>query len=473
MTDLNQGTFPAQPEKILLPQFDRDGESVEFSTQNEGVVAGIPEATITSESVKTSRSEKIRKTLAVGSLALFALGGAVTLAENPLGDLKNDVVESAPWALTAGIATEVMWVGGAALMLTGAGIKIGDPRKIHSRAKAVGLWSGTNESISSSMTYKTGLRINTIGAVSLAGVIAGGAITALPPETWPGALGFAAMDIAGTAALRAPLYKGVRKVAAAEKETKVTVRKAQLEDIDRLADIDLELFDQAYGEALPNKQDVVEMLTSRWENAKGWMFVAEQNGQVEGFVTAFRTNKSSEDFESWEDSTANGTLEGKVDPKGKYVYVANMTIKHEAVVQGAKDMLLANLFANAIHEGGVEYGYWESRMPQFKEWLDATGREAASDEELDQLAHEYSQLTREDGKRYDWQLRMYESDGFKLKNLVANAFNDQASMNYGAVFYVPCPPKPDILKRIAPIRKSYAVALRAIAKNPKLLAKVV
>ena len=149
-----------------------------------------------------------------------------------------------------------------------------------------------------------------------------------------------------------------------------------------------------------------------------------------------------------------------------------MTIKHDAVVHGAKDMLLANLFANAIHEGGVEYGYWESRMPQFKEWLDATGKEIVSDEELDQLAHEYAQLTREDGKRYDWQLRMYEADGFKLKTLVANAFNDQASMNYGAVFTVPCPPNSETLKKIAPARKAYATALRLIAKNPKLLAKV-
>ena len=213
------------------------------------------------------------------------------------------------------------------------------------------------------------------------------------------------------------------------------------------------------------------MLTKRWHNAKGWMFVAEKGGKVEGFATAFRTNKSAEDFVSWEDSTNNGTLEGRVEPDGKYVYVANLTINRDADVKGAKDMLLANLFANAIRDG-VEYGYFESRMPGFQEWVNENKKSDLSTGELTKLAKEYAELRREDGKRVDWQLRMYEGDGFKIGEPILGAFDDEASLGFGVVCKAAIPGNGAFMKNVAPARKALAGTLRQVAKNPKLLEKV-
>jgi hypothetical protein len=254
------------------------------------------------------------------------------------------------------------------------------------------------------------------------------------------------------------------------KAPKLTVRHAKPEDISALADIDLLLFDKAYGTEKPEKQEIVDMLTKRLENAKDWMFVGELDGEIAGFVTAFRTNKSLENFVSCEDSTNHGTLEDRVDPDGKYVYVANMTIKHEAVEQGADTMLLANLFANAIRDG-AEYGYFIARMPHFKRWLQAEGVDLGT-ADIQSLAEKYLELRRpEDNKRQDPQLRMYEDDGFKLKRMVPNAFEDDASMNYGVVFKAAIPPI-ETIKKIKPARLAIAALLRQAAKHPKLLEKV-
>lgn len=399
---------------------------------------------------------------------LFIGGTAVTVATNPLGHLEKDVAQVAPWAAGGVLATEAMWIGGAAMMAGAAGKKVGNPLTLKSR------WGEISNDIVDSRAFRSGLAVNTLGALGTASVVIAGAATALPPETWPGAFGLAAADMASTVAVRSGLYATIHeqnKRAEREKPPKVTVREANFDDIDRLADIDLLLFDKAYGTEKPEKQEVVDMLHQRLANNPGWMFVAEMNGQVEGFVTAFRTNVPLEDFVSWEHSTNNGTLEGKVDANGKYGYVANMTIKHEAVEQGAEDMLLANLFANGIAHG-VEYAYFVSRMPHFKRWLEANDRLTTNEAELQSAAEEYLELRNEDGKRYDPQVSMYESYGFKLKRMVPKAFEDDASMDYGVVFKAEIPPSP-ALKKIKPIRLALAGTLRQVAKHPKLLRKVV
>jgi hypothetical protein len=279
--------------------------------------------------------------------------------------------------------------------------------------------------------------------------------------------------MASTVAIRAGIYTGIKQVSTAEKSAKhnVKVRKATLDDIDRLADLDLLLFDKAYGEKQPPKEEIVAMLTKRYENNPDWMFVAEMDGTVEGYVTAFRTSKSAEEFESWEESTAEGTLEGKVDPKGEYLYVANMTIKHEAVEQGAEERLLANLFAKGIGEG-CRYGYFTGRMPHFKRWLDDQGIKPTA-ENKQQLAEKYLELRREeDGKRYDPQVRMYEQYGFKPQRMVADAFDDEASLNFGVV-YKATPPLQNIVRKIKPLRTLVGYSLRQLAKKPKILRKVI
>lgn len=414
----------------------------------------------------------------LGLAAAGLTGTVVGVANGSFSNIVEDVKEEAPWAVSAFIASEAVFVTGVAGMVVGAGKEIGNPLTLRSRK---------NEILASALdskTFKAGLMANYIGAIGSAGVVAGAAVEALPPSTWPAALGWAAADVASTVATRAGAYKATQSVAEklksggteskGETESKIKTRLARPEDIDRLADIDLELFDKAYGAEKPSKQEVVDMLTRRLENGGDCMFVAEIGGRVEGFVSAFRTNKPSEKFSSWEESTNNGTLDGKVEPDGKYVYVTNMTIKPVASKAGAKEMLMANMFAYAI-EAGIEYGYFESRMPMFKRWLDRqvkNGLEVGDQEALDSIAEQYMDLKIQTGKRYDPLLRMYEGFGYTIDRLVPDAFVDDASLGYGVICKAEVPPGSAMLKKIKPVRKAYAAALRLVAKSPTLIQKV-
>jgi hypothetical protein len=426
-----------------------------------------------------SEKSRLRKWATRGALGAVALGAAWTLYSNPIGELKDEVVEKAPIALLGLGFSEAMWVGGSVMMAGSAGQNFRKTDFFHPHKAFNNQYASYTEASNkmlSSETFKLGLTMNTAGAIGSAATIAAGAVAALPREMWPGAVGLAALDVAATVGVRAPIRHAMReadKTATSEKESKhVTVRPVRLSDIDALADLDLSLFSKAYGEELPSKDQVLEMLYARRRNAT-WMYVAEVNGKVGGFVSAFRTNKPAEEFESWEKSTNNGTLEGKVEPDGKYVYVANMTLGHDVVVEGGKDMILARLFSQAIKAGGIEYGYFESRMPNFRRWLTKTGKMTNDPEVLDELAQEYAQTTisATNEKLIDPQLRMYASDGFEQGRPVANAFEDYASMNYGVVFKAPIPMQGKV-SSFKPLKWTAGRTLEHVSHYPKLLNKV-
>jgi hypothetical protein len=153
-----------------------------------------------------------------------------------------------------------------------------------------------------------------------------------------------------------------------------------------------------------------------------------------------------------------------------------MTIKRDAVKAGAEGILLASLLANAA-EAGVEYAYFVSRMPHFKQWVErevkAGKREpfGPKSEDLQTAAEYYFELRDEDGKRYDPQLKMYESFGYKLERVVAEAFDDDASYNYGVVGKADIPPS-NVFKKVKLARKAVALALRCMAKYPKVATKL-
>ncbi|GAC1388088.1 MAG: hypothetical protein NVS1B7_7640 [Candidatus Saccharimonadales bacterium] len=405
------------------------------------------------------------------SVGAFVVGNLFS----PINSTLAKVEHNAPWAISGALGSEAIWIAGAGLMAFGTGKKIGNPLTLRSR------WATLKQETVNNGFFKTGLLVNSIGALGTAGVVASGAVLALPPESWPGALGIAAADIAGTIAIRKGIYNSLSaNNRTTNHKPHVKVRQATLDDTERLADIDLKRFSGAYGESLPTKESVIENFKLRLQNSRGWMFVAEVDGQVEGFITAFRTNKAIDTFQSWEDSTANGTLTDKVDPKGKYGYIVNLTMNPKATETGADLSTMANVLAKGISEG-LEYGYFVSRMPFFRRWINRkiTKGELPADLhgiQLNKSALEYFNQTvkNKDGKtvRLDYELRMYEQSGFKLERVVPDAFEDHKSMNYGVVCKTDVTPNNLLMRKSKTARKLMSAGLKLIAKNPKLLKKV-
>lgn len=382
--------------------------------------------------------------------------------------------------------------------------------------------------------FRAGFAVNAVGAVGTAATFTVAVVETLPPQSW-GVLALGAVDLAQTVGTRIAVWGALRPVkstsrsgtmiptarhratgegndllvknllsreilmhsaddtassdnvidvwpalvntqAVEQKEASgegASIRSAVEADIEQIVDLDLKMFRKAYGDKLPSRDEVKEMMTRRLQNLGqgGWMHICVVDGKVEGFITAFLTDKPQERFRSWEDSTNNGTLDGVVRPDGKYVYVANLTVAPQASRHKGRERLMANVFASAIGTTDAEYGYFESRIPRFSRWLN---RQDINPSELDTAtldayAQEYVNLTRTVGGKnvaVDPQVRMYESAGMHRGVLVPDAFKDPESLDYGIVFKAPIPQVPKPFKRLA---KS---ALEIVAKSPKIAAKI-
>ncbi len=274
-----------------------------------------------------------------------------------------------------------------------------------------------------------------------------------------------------------PIKIAPREAVAAKE--KVRTRHATPEDLDRIVALDRKMFRSAYGEAIPSVEEVKSMMSQRLaniENGGGWMRVVEVDGEIEGFITGFKTNKPEDKFVSWEDSTADGTLNGKIDPDGDYVYICNLTVGPKAQKHSGTEMLVAQILGEAISDGGVKYGYFESRMPLFRSWLknelakEGTRPSDLSEEAMHAKAQKYVDMPEKDKEgntnRRDRLLTYYEGMGMKKGSLVPGAFKDPASHDYGVVFLAPVP------QLRWPINVVAGKLLKMAAKFPRIAAKI-
>jgi hypothetical protein len=158
---------------------------------------------IVAEPEPRSRGRQRAVKLTLGAVAAASLAAT---AFNFDAHTRHEVAERAPWVLGALVGTEVAWNAGAAIALGAVGLKIGNPLTIRSRFKEVAAQANH------SFAFHAGMVINTAGAAAAAGVVAAGITTGLPVESW-GLLAVPAMDLAGTVALRALIYQGVRHAA--------------------------------------------------------------------------------------------------------------------------------------------------------------------------------------------------------------------------------------------------------------------
>lgn len=443
-----------------------ESHSTEFAEQ-------IPAGPIkfNTEAEHESPIKKHRTKLLIGAIAI---SGVVGLLANPNGNTEKKVIQNVAWAPAALAASEGLFALGAVGMAKGAGVRFS-----HKPWQFKSQWKEIKEKPTFNNVYKTGLAINTAGALGTAAVIATGAGLSLPESAWVPVIGWAAFDAFGTISTRAGLYMSAKHSGNKEPNkaitqdyesagSKLNIRLARDDDIEKLAELDLKLFDKAYGKSLPDRVSVEEMLRKRLSNNPRGMFVSETNGEITGFVSAFLTDKPLEQFKSWEDTTNNGTLEGRVVEDGKYLYVVNMTIDRESAKLGAVDILLAKLFALGIKEG-ANYGYFVSRMPYFKRWASKNGIVNPSEED----ALTYSESRNKRGKRIDPELGIYEKYGFKLGKPIKEAFQDEASLNFGVVCRADAPGPLKFILKLPYGRNIMSKALDKLTEKPSLLRRVI
>lgn len=257
------------------------------------------------------------------------------------------------------------------------------------------------------------------------------------------------------------------------------VRHPNNNDIPALLEIEFDRYSTLYSEMPDKKNEVRSRFEKRLSIAREWTWVLEQNGEVVGFITGQPTSSEPSEFKSWEESTNNGTLEGKFFPEGKNVYVVNLDVKRSATKHNGQYLLMAYLGAAAVRQG-KEKVVFESRMPGFRDWI--YNSENISPNEWNNMSAEnklrkaevYVSLTTiVNGKEvlHDRLLRFYEGSGFTFVKVYPNAFEDVESLNFG-VLCVGFNPVPTRL-RLKPINHVVAWLFEILGKNQRMLERFV
>ncbi|HET7302746.1 MAG TPA: hypothetical protein VFI74_05450 [Candidatus Saccharimonadales bacterium] len=420
----------------------------------------------------------VRHKLGLGAAAATGIT-AWSVAAQPFAETIQQLESAGVWAGVGVVAGETGFIGGAACMLAAAGQRIGNPLRLRERLQDL------PGRLANDPRFKAGFFVNAVGSVLTSGTIAAGVAIEMP-SAWPMAA-LAAADVAATVGTRRAVWGGLRDKATAKGETrKLITRAATLDDVDRIADHDLRMFGGAYGENLPTKEESATMMRQRLGNIAmggGWALVqefatkeGEEPSPIVGFMTAFRTNKSPEEFTTWEESTNDGTLNGCVDPKGENVYICNLG----GDPGSCREQMEGRMFGNIIASDAKGVIYFESRIPGFQPWLrrrleksgDGVNISDLSEEQLTAYAQDYRDATRHDKKGrpvpYDPLLKMYVKAGARLGNALPNLFQDEQSLNYGVVCDM------DIIAVNKPrfVRKAIGNALRFASRSKRLMKKV-
>jgi len=225
---------------------------------------------------------------------------------------------------------------------------------------------------------------------------------------------------------------------------KFAVRNATIDDIPAIVEVDMQMFDSVYSgydmDTDTLREQLLEKFYGRIEKIGGeWMPVLERDGEIVGSITCCPTNMRPEDFESWEKTTDQGTLEATYDPDGRNLYVVSLSVAKPG--SEAKDMLIANQMGKMLQKN-MELGFFESRVPGFKSWAtkratdEGLGVDSLTEGKLDEYADQYFTTKIErNGKQVplDPLLRLYDRVGCKLLKIVPNAYQDEPSLNYGVV----------------------------------------
>lgn len=260
-------------------------------------------------------------------------------------------------------------------------------------------------------------------------------------------------------------------------------RGATPEDVEALVDVDMLAFEGVYKNSDMTReelrQDLVEKFKGRLDMLGGdWIRVVERDGIIAGFMTCCPTNKTPEEFESWEKTTDNGTLQTTYDPNGKNMYVVSLSML-SGVGEGARNMLFADQIGKMV-EGGFERAFFESRLPGLGTWARRACRDRGVDfdtlntDQQQELADEYFASTKTvKGKEVplDRLIRIYTGVGCKFNHVVPDAYDDPQSMNFGAVGIFENP-LPNVLQKSRLISKAVGKTLRVAAKSHRLMEKM-
>ena len=198
---------------------------------------------------------------------------------------------------------------------------------------------------------------------------------------------------------------------------KITIRLAEISDIDAI----ITLEKKVWGEEGADKGKI----TSRIKTFPEGNIIALFNEKIVAYTSfQYVNNINNLDF-SWSEITDNGKIANSHKPSGEYIYGVNLSVDPLIRNRGIGTSLILKGWANMIINN-KKGSFLGARIPDYKKYK-------ANHQEI--LPSDYIKLRRQDGKLYDSELRLYESEGLKVVKLLPNYFPDTDSLDYGVLVY--------------------------------------
>ena len=114
---------------------------------------------------------------------------SATISLTQFNQVERAIDKDLPFAVPSLIGTELTAWTGAAMIFGSAGNKIGNPLTLKSRLEQV------KDQLNHNRMYNYGLAINILGATGTSAVVAIGAVTSAPIESWPLAFSIAGASL--------------------------------------------------------------------------------------------------------------------------------------------------------------------------------------------------------------------------------------------------------------------------------------
>lgn len=193
-------------------------------------------------------------------------------------------------------------------------------------------------------------------------------------------------------------------------------RSAELGEISKIA----ELEKSVWAEAAASE----EQIASRIKTFQRGNFIALFEGRIVAYCSIEYVDNLREKNFSWNEITDHGFIRLSHKPEAEYIYGVNLSVHHSMNGYKLGNRMIFFGFLVAI-EANKKGGFIGSRLPGFAAYKNRYPKISAED---------YSNLRR-NGRRRDYELNLYESQGFEIIKVMPNYFNDPASLNYGALVF--------------------------------------
>lgn len=159
---------------------------------------------------------------------------------------------------------------------------------------------------------------------------------------------------------------------------------------------------------------------SQFRHCPHLLFVAFADGQIIGTLSVIHISReNAEQVKDWEETSGYGTLSTH-EPDGDCAFGLDLSVRPDAGEKAGDALIEKGILMSVILENrkGVFLG---SRAPSYRKW-----------------AHERTieeHVFGKNGRTRDPEIRLYQSEGFRIVRIVPGYMEDPESLNHGVLMF--------------------------------------